>query len=117
AVWLLAEIWIVGITNAVNLIDGLDGLAGGTSFLVSASVLALSWVSGVPDSGFVIVVMALVLPAILAFLKFNWNPARVFLGDNGSLPLGFLIATMSPICRPHLHPDAHSWITLISIAM
>ncbi len=114
AIWPLAAIWIVGITNAVNLVDGLDGLAGGTSVLVSCSVLVLSaWGGESGSTSVATVAMALLIPATLAFLRFNWAPAKIFLGDNGSLPLGFLIATMSLICRP----ASHSWIMIASVVL
>jgi UDP-GlcNAc:undecaprenyl-phosphate GlcNAc-1-phosphate transferase len=112
AVWPLAMIWIMGITNAINLIDGLDGLAGGTSFFVCSSILVLSIWTG-SQAIFSTVIIALALPALLAFLYFNWNPARLFLGDNGSLPLGFLIAISSLMCRP----QTKSWVMIASVVL
>jgi len=111
-IWPLTAIWIVGITNAVNLIDGLDGLAGGTSFLVSCSIATLSFVSdGV--GALQGVAMILLAASILGFLRFNWSPAKMFLGDNGSLPLGFMIAVNSLTC----HPTTRSWIMIASVIL
>ena len=112
AVWPMALLWIVGITNAVNLIDGLDGLAGGTSVLVCGSIAILSYWSGA-SAVFSLVVVSLLIPAVIGFLLFNWNPAKIFLGDNGSLSLGFIIATGSLMCKP----GSHSWIMIPSIAL
>lgn len=111
-VWPIGIIWIVGITNAINLIDGLDGLAGGMSSLVASSILILSLWTG-ETALMASVTMALLLPSILSFLKFNWFPAKIFLGDNGSLVLGFLIATCSLICRP----NSRSWVLLASLIL
>ncbi len=111
-VWPLAFLWIMGITNAINLVDGLDGLAGGTSFFVCSSILVLSIWTG-NQAIFSTIAIALVLPALLAFLYFNWNPARLFLGDNGSLPLGFLIAVGSLMCRP----QTKSWVMIASVVI
>jgi UDP-GlcNAc:undecaprenyl-phosphate GlcNAc-1-phosphate transferase len=86
---LLALVWIVGVTNAINLIDGLDGLAGGVVTIISVSFLAYAMLQG--NAGTVIL-MAAVAGACLGFLRHNWEPARVFMGDSGSLMLGFLLA-------------------------
>jgi UDP-GlcNAc:undecaprenyl-phosphate GlcNAc-1-phosphate transferase len=111
-VWLMALLWIAGITNAVNLIDGLDGLAGGTSFLVCSSILVLSLWGGA-QTAFPLVVVGLLVPSIFGFLLFNWNPAKIFLGDNGSLSLGFVIAASSLVCKP----GNHSWIMISSVVL
>jgi UDP-GlcNAc:undecaprenyl-phosphate GlcNAc-1-phosphate transferase len=82
-------LWIVGVTNAINLIDGLDGLAGGVVAIISLSFLAYAMLQG--NAGTVIL-MAAVAGSCLGFLRHNWEPARVFMGDSGSLMLGFLLA-------------------------
>lgn len=89
---LLSVLWIVGITNAINLIDGLDGLATGVSAIIGASFLALALAQG--DTGTVVLASAM-SGACLGFLHHNWFPARVFMGDSGSMTLGFLLATVS----------------------
>jgi UDP-GlcNAc:undecaprenyl-phosphate GlcNAc-1-phosphate transferase len=88
----LSVIWIVGVTNAINLIDGLDGLAGGIAAIVAASLLAYSVVQGNQGTS---ILFAGVFGACLGFLWHNWEPARIFLGDSGSLTLGFLFGAMT----------------------
>jgi UDP-GlcNAc:undecaprenyl-phosphate GlcNAc-1-phosphate transferase len=89
---LVSLLWIVGVTNAINLIDGLDGLAGGVVTIISVSFLGYSMLQG--NAGTVIL-MAAVAGSCVGFLRHNWEPARVFMGDSGSLTLGFLLATTS----------------------
>lgn len=85
-------VWIVGITNAVNWIDGLDGLAAGVSGISAASLLVISCILG---NAYVAVIMAALAGAILGFLPYNLNPAKIFMGDTGAMFLGFVLATMS----------------------
>ncbi len=86
---LVSLLWIVGVTNAINLIDGLDGLAGGVVAIISVSFLGYAMLQG--NAGTVIL-MAAVAGSCIGFLRHNWEPARVFMGDSGSLMLGFLLA-------------------------
>jgi len=83
-------LWIVGVTNAINLIDGLDGLASGIVAIIAGSLLAYSIVQG--NAGTVLL-MAATAGSCLGFLRHNWAPAKIFMGDSGSLTLGFLLAT------------------------
>jgi UDP-GlcNAc:undecaprenyl-phosphate GlcNAc-1-phosphate transferase len=83
---------IVGITNAFNLIDGIDGLAGGLGFMSLVTLGLFLTMSG--DNNTALIAFALA-GAILAFLYFNFNPARIFMGDTGSLILGFVIAVLA----------------------
>jgi UDP-GlcNAc:undecaprenyl-phosphate GlcNAc-1-phosphate transferase len=85
-------LWIVGIVNAVNLIDGLDGLAVGISSIASTVMLAIAILVSEP---YVALAMAALLGACLGFLPFNFNPARIFMGDTGSMFLGYVLATLS----------------------
>ncbi len=88
----ISFVWIVGITNAINLIDGLDGLSGGISFIVTCTVGVLGFFMGRRD----ICILSLILAgSILGFLKYNFHPASVFMGDCGALFLGYMIATIS----------------------
>jgi UDP-GlcNAc:undecaprenyl-phosphate GlcNAc-1-phosphate transferase len=85
-------LWIIGITNAVNLIDGLDGLAAGVAFFAAFTTFTVAWIGGSPFAAW----MAAPLMGVLAgFLVFNFNPARIFMGDSGSYFLGFVLATVS----------------------
>lgn len=86
---IVSLLWIVGVTNAVNLIDGLDGLASGIVAIIATSVLAYSVVQG--NAGTVLL-MAGTAGSCLGFLRHNWEPAKIFMGDSGSLTLGFLLA-------------------------
>lgn len=81
--------WIVGATNAFNLIDGLDGLAGGVAAIISLSLLVCALLQG---HRFTVVLLAGLAGACLGFLRHNWEPAQIFLGDAGSLTVGFLLA-------------------------
>lgn len=83
---------IVGITNAFNLIDGIDGLAGGLGFMSLVTLGLFLTMSG--DSNTALIAFALA-GGIFAFLYFNFNPAKIFMGDTGSLVLGFVIAVLS----------------------
>jgi UDP-GlcNAc:undecaprenyl-phosphate GlcNAc-1-phosphate transferase len=88
-------LWIVGITNAINLSDGLDGLAAGISAIASGVIAIVAMYSG----NIIMAVFALALTGSLSgFLVFNFHPAKVFMGDCGSLFLGFIIAAASVMC-------------------
>lgn len=85
-------LWIVGLTNAFNLIDGLDGLATGIGAIISATLFALSLYNSQASSA---VVLAALCGSLFGFLRYNFFPARIFLGDSGSLLLGFVFALVS----------------------
>lgn len=88
----LTYLWLIGITNAINLMDGLDGLAGGVSLIVLSSFGAIAWV----DQDWMTFGICLAfIGGILGFLRYNYHPASIFMGDTGSLMLGFLIASIS----------------------
>jgi UDP-GlcNAc:undecaprenyl-phosphate GlcNAc-1-phosphate transferase len=84
--------WVVAVTNAFNLIDGMDGLATGIALVALLTLLAIVLVLGRMD---VAVVCAALVGALAAFLPFNSNPAKIFLGDCGSLFVGFMLAVLS----------------------
>lgn len=88
----ITVLWIVGVTNAFNLIDGLDGLATGIAIITLAVMLAVSTALG--NSEAVILCVAL-LGSLLAFLRYNFSPAKIFLGDSGSLFVGFMLAVLT----------------------
>lgn len=84
-------LWIVGVTNAVNLIDGLDGLAAGISAIASVTLGVVAF-----QNDPLITLLAFILAgSILGFMPFNFNPAKIFMGDSGSLFLGYTLAVLS----------------------
>lgn len=88
----LTVLWVVGIANAFNLIDGVDGLATGSALFSSLVLLTNALIQGNTR----VIVIALALSGALAgFLRYNFNPASIFLGDSGSLLVGFLLAALS----------------------
>jgi len=105
--WPLTMLWIVGVTNAVNMTDGLDGLAAGIS-AVACGVIAIFAI----HNGQVImaVLMLALLGSLSGFLYFNFNPAKIFLGDSGSFFLGFTIAASSVMC-------SHKSSALVGLAL
>ncbi len=93
--WLAVPVvlfWLVSCTNFVNLVDGLDGLAGSVGLIVSLAVAVLAWWNQVPEASLVALILS---GALVGFLIYNWPPARIFLGDSGSLPLGFLVGALA----------------------
>ena len=89
---MLTAFWVLAVTNSLNLIDGLDGLAAGIAFFVTISVFVVSLIQG----NFFVGILAITLAgALLGFLRFNFSPATIFLGDSGSLFLGFVLATLA----------------------
>ncbi len=89
--WLITMAWLVGITNAVNLVDGMDGLAGGMACIASLSLGAAAFLHGSASGA---LVAAALLGAVGGFLLFNFPPARIFMGDSGSYLLGFSLAVI-----------------------
>lgn len=85
-------ILIVGITNAVNLIDGLDGLAVGVSTIASFTILTIALILGQPQ---IAILLAALAGACVGFMPYNFNPATIFMGDTGSTFLGYILATVS----------------------
>ena len=85
-------LWIVAITNSVNLIDGLDGLANGVSAISATTMLVIALVGGQSQ---VAIVLAALVGACVGFMPYNMNPAKMFMGDTGATFLGYILATMS----------------------
>lgn len=89
---LVTVVWIVGITNTINLIDGLDGLAGGVAFIASIAIAYTAFIGNNPTA---CMAMLAIAGGALGFLPFNFNPAKIFMGDGGALFLGFMLAGLS----------------------
>ncbi len=96
----ITVLWIISVTNAVNLIDGLDGLAGGTSCIASLTLAAVVTIEttvsgGSPGQGDAVFLAIVLAAAVFGFLRYNFYPARIFLGDSGSMYLGFSVAVLA----------------------
>jgi UDP-GlcNAc:undecaprenyl-phosphate/decaprenyl-phosphate GlcNAc-1-phosphate transferase len=103
----LTALWVVGITNAFNLIDGIDGLAAGASIFALLTLFITSLMNGHTD---ICVVSIVLIGAVMGFLRYNFNPASIFLGDSGALFLGFMCAALSLI-------SAQKSSTIIAVAI
>lgn len=90
--FLLTIIWVLGITNAVNIIDGINGLAAGISFIALLSLGVLAFLS---SQYYLVVIIAILLGVISGFYPFNFPRAKIYLGDSGSLVIGFILAALS----------------------
>ncbi len=102
----LTLLWVVGVINAVNLLDGLDGLAAGVSLIAFASLGLIFGLNG--ELGLVLIAL-IITGALAGFLLFNFNPASIFMGDSGSLFLGYLLATYSLSGTGHPNP----WLAVL----
>ncbi len=90
--WLITLLWIVGITNAVNLVDGLDGLATGVGVIIGATLTVIAWQV---DQALGVFLGVSLVGGLLGFLPYNFSPARIFLGDTGSLFTGYILALLA----------------------
>ena len=88
----ITVLWLVGVANAVNLIDGMDGLAAGVSAISALTIWAVALGVAKP---FAALMAAVIAGALLGFLRWNFNPARIFLGDSGAYLTGFILAAVS----------------------
>lgn len=88
----LTMLWTIGISNAFNLIDGMDGLAAGASLFAALVMLVVSLITG---QVLVTVITVVLCGSLIGFLRYNFNPASIFLGDSGALFIGFTLATLS----------------------
>lgn len=91
----ISLIFIVGIINAINLIDGLDGLAAGIAAISSLAYIYIGYTS---NNNFALVSSIVLIGNLIGFLKYNFRPAKIFMGDTGSLPLGYMLAVTGISC-------------------
>jgi UDP-GlcNAc:undecaprenyl-phosphate GlcNAc-1-phosphate transferase len=116
--WLNAAatiVWVVGICNAMNLLDNMDGLSAGVAAIACAFFTALAIIHG---QIWVSIVAAVLLGAVLGFLRYNWNPATIFMGDAGSLLLGFMLAVLAIKLRfPGVDPQRSWMIPILVLAV
>ncbi|MCI0533991.1 MAG: hypothetical protein L0Z50_02065 [Verrucomicrobiales bacterium] len=96
---LVSAFWLIGIVNAINLIDNMDGLSAGVSLIAAAYLIFIFWSKGASDK---ISLLAALAGAILGFLIFNFHPAKIFMGDAGALFVGFLLASLTLLDVTHL---------------
>ena len=90
--WIVTSLWIVGVTNAMNLIDGLDGLCSGIAAIIGATLTLICWQLSLPLG---VVLGAAFVGSLLGFLPFNFPPARIFLGDTGALFIGYVLSLLA----------------------
>lgn len=112
--WPVTILWIVGITNAINLSDGVDGLATAISMIACAVIGLLAVTS---DQPLVAALMLAMLGALTAFLGFNFHPARIFLGDSGSLFVGFVISAASVLCYMNSQTSAALVLPVVALGV
>ena len=109
---LITMVWLVGMTNAYNFVDSMDGLATGIAIIASIFLAFTSLFSGqIALAHF----MAFLAAACYGLYFFNSHPARLFLGDSGALSLGFLLATTSMLYNPKIFPQPSSWFVPVMI--
>ena len=111
---MVSVIWIVGITNAVNIIDGLDGLAGGISLIAG---IAFAIIFMIYDYALLNQVSIILLGGILGFLIYNFHPSKLFMGDGGSLFIGFLLSVLSILYINTQKGSAAIWVPIIILAV
>jgi len=109
---LITVFWIVGMTNAYNFVDSMDGLALGIAVITSIFLAFTSLLSGQMSLA---LFMALLTGACIGINYFNSNPARLFLGDSGSLTLGFLLSATTLLYNPKFFPQPSSWFVPVMI--
>lgn len=110
--WIATAIWVVGLTNSINFLDNMDGLSGGIAAIASAFFLLMAVQNGQYLVGGL---SAALLGASVGFLVYNFNPASIFMGDTGSLFLGFMLATLGIKLRFPGNIDAITWMVPVIV--
>lgn len=103
---------VAGLTNALNLIDGLDGLAASVSIVILSTFVYIGYVF---DDQVIFKLALLFIVSLFSFLVFNWNPAKIFMGDSGSLTIGFIISVLSILSLKYIEPVTLLFITAIPV--
>ena len=110
--WAVTIVWVVGLTNAINFLDNMDGLSGGITAIASAFFLLMAVQNGQYLVG---ALSAALLGASIGFLVYNFNPATIFMGDTGSLFLGFMLASLGIKLRFPGNTDAITWMVPVIV--
>jgi UDP-GlcNAc:undecaprenyl-phosphate GlcNAc-1-phosphate transferase len=105
-------LWVVGVTNAFNLLDNMDGLSAGVAFVASSVLLLNAWLLG---EFFIALVLVAFMGSLLGFLVFNWHPASIFLGDCGSHFIGFTMASLTLLERYVSHASSSYFPVLMPV--
>ncbi len=113
-IWPVTVFCVVGVINAINLADGLDGLAGGVSFIAFLTFSLLFFWEG---SNSLVLVNLAFAGAVFGFLYYNWSPATVFMGDAGSLCLGFVLAFMSLVLTQGVDSKVNPMLPFVMLAL
>jgi len=103
---------LVGFTNALNLIDGVDGLAGMVSFVI---IGFFGYIAYENSDTLLLMMSAFSMSALLSFLLLNYHPAKIFMGDSGSLTLGFIIVIIALVALKYIHPIVALYFTALPI--
>ena len=112
---LITIVWIVGVTNAMNLLDGLDGLAAGLTTIIAVGVCILFVLRGADQRA--VVVVAATAGACAGFLIYNWHPAKIFMGDSGSLTLGFILSVAAVHCGVKSSTAVAAMIPILALGL
>jgi UDP-GlcNAc:undecaprenyl-phosphate GlcNAc-1-phosphate transferase len=111
---LVTVLWLFGITNAFNLLDNMDGLSAGVAFVASAVLLINAWTLG---AFFISLILVAFMGSLLGFLLFNFHPARAFLGDCGSLFIGYLMGSLTLLERYVSHASSTLFPVLMPVVV
>jgi UDP-GlcNAc:undecaprenyl-phosphate GlcNAc-1-phosphate transferase len=111
---LLTVLWLFGVTNAFNLLDNMDGLCAGVAFVASAVLLINAWSLG---EFFISLILVAFMGSLLGFLFFNFHPARIFLGDCGSLFIGYLMGSLTLLERYVSHASSTLFPVLMPVVV
>jgi len=103
---------LAGFTNALNLLDGIDGISGTVSIVILLFFAFLGFEHG---DHLLVVLSTFTIASVIGFLFLNWSPAKIFMGDSGSLSLGFIISVLAVLSLPYVHPIAIPYLTAIPI--
>jgi UDP-GlcNAc:undecaprenyl-phosphate GlcNAc-1-phosphate transferase len=108
----LTIVWVVGITNAFNLLDNMDGLSAGVAFVACLVLLLNAWLLG---EFFISLVLVALMGSLLGFLVYNFHPASIFLGDCGSLFIGFTLASLTLLQRYVSHASSNLFPVIMPV--